>query len=43
MRTLTPLLLVVDELERLADAPDALAVLGAVVRYAPPSSAPWCS
>ena len=34
----TPLLLVVDELERLADAPDALlAVLGAVVRYAPPT------
>ena len=33
----TPLLLVLDELERLADAPDALAVLGAVVRYAPPT------
>jgi ATP/maltotriose-dependent transcriptional regulator MalT/DNA-binding SARP family transcriptional activator len=32
-----PLVLVVDELERLAAAPDALAVLAAFVRYAPPT------
>ena len=30
-----PVLLVIDELERIADAPEALAVLAAVVRYAP--------
>ena len=29
----------IDELERLGDAPDALAVIGAVVRYAPPRHA----
>jgi ATP/maltotriose-dependent transcriptional regulator MalT/DNA-binding SARP family transcriptional activator len=33
----TPLLLVIDELERLAEAPDALAVIAALVRYAPPA------
>lgn len=32
-----PLVLVVDELERLASAPGALAVLSAFVRYAPPT------
>ena len=32
-----PVVLVVDEVERIADAPDALAVLSAVVRYAPPA------
>jgi DNA-binding SARP family transcriptional activator len=33
----TSLLLVIDELERIADAPEALAVVAALVRYAPPS------
>jgi DNA-binding SARP family transcriptional activator len=33
----SPVLLVVDELERLAEAPEALAVLGGLIRYAPPS------
>lgn len=32
-----PLMLVVDEVERIAQAPEALAVLSAVVRYAPPA------
>src|SRR4051794_33549559 len=32
-----PVLLVIDELERLAEAPDALAALGGFVRYAPPT------
>ncbi len=32
----SPVLLVVDELERIARAPDALAVISALVRYAPP-------
>jgi ATP/maltotriose-dependent transcriptional regulator MalT/DNA-binding SARP family transcriptional activator len=32
----SPVILVVDELERLAAAPEALGVLGAFVRYAPP-------
>jgi DNA-binding SARP family transcriptional activator len=32
----SPVVLVVDELERLAAAPEALGVLGAFVRYAPP-------
>jgi DNA-binding SARP family transcriptional activator len=32
-----PLLLVIDELERIADASEALAVIAALVRYAPPS------
>jgi DNA-binding SARP family transcriptional activator len=31
----TPLLLVIDELERIAQAPDALAVLASLIRYAP--------
>jgi LuxR family maltose regulon positive regulatory protein len=31
----TPVLLVIDELERIAQAPEALAVLASVVRYAP--------
>jgi DNA-binding SARP family transcriptional activator len=31
-----PLLLVVDEMERIAEAPEALAVIAALVRYAPP-------
>jgi DNA-binding SARP family transcriptional activator len=30
-----PVLLVIDELERIANAPEALAVVGAIVRYAP--------
>jgi DNA-binding SARP family transcriptional activator len=33
----TPVVLVIDELERLAHAPAALAVLGSLVRYAPPA------
>lgn len=33
----TPIVLVLDELERIAAAPGALAVIAAVVRYAPPS------
>jgi DNA-binding SARP family transcriptional activator len=33
----TPLLLVIDELERIADAREALAVIAALLRYAPPS------
>ena len=33
----TPVVLVIDELERIAQAPDALAVLGSLVRYAPPA------
>jgi LuxR family transcriptional regulator, maltose regulon positive regulatory protein len=33
----TPLLFVIDELERIAEAPEALAVVAALVRYAPPS------
>src|SRR6185437_6396195 len=33
----TEVVLVIDELERIAHAPDALAVLGALVRYAPPA------
>jgi LuxR family maltose regulon positive regulatory protein len=33
----TPVLLVIDELERLAEAPEALAALGGLVRYAPPT------
>src|SRR5204863_3851548 len=33
----TPLVLVIDELERIAEAPEALAVMAALVRYAPPS------
>lgn len=33
----SPLLLVIDELERIADAPEALAVVASLVRYAPPS------
>ena len=33
----TPLLLVIDELERIAEAPEALAVVAAAVRYAPDS------
>jgi ATP/maltotriose-dependent transcriptional regulator MalT len=33
----TPLLLVIDELERIADAPEALAAVAAAVRYAPDS------
>src|SRR5581483_2594764 len=32
-----PLVLVIDELERIADSEDALDVLAAFVRYAPPS------
>ncbi len=32
-----PLVLVIDEIERIVDAKDALAVLGAFLRYAPPS------
>src|SRR5512133_2920197 len=32
-----PVLLVIDELERLAEAPEALAALGGFVRYAPPT------
>ena len=32
-----PVVLVIDELERLESAPDALAVIGAVARYAPPT------
>jgi DNA-binding SARP family transcriptional activator len=32
----TPLVLVVDEVERIADAPEALVVIAALVRYAPP-------
>lgn len=32
-----PVVLVIDELERLAQAPEALAVIGAVARYAPPA------
>jgi DNA-binding SARP family transcriptional activator len=31
----TPVLLVIDELERIAEAPEALAVIAALVRYAP--------
>ena len=34
-----PVVLVIDELERLEGAPDALAVIGAVSRYAPPDAA----
>ncbi len=33
----SPVLLVIDELERLAEAPEALAALGGLLRYAPPS------
>ena len=33
----TPLVLVVDEVERIAEAPEALAVVAALVRYAPPT------
>jgi DNA-binding SARP family transcriptional activator len=33
----TPLLLVIDELERIADSSDALAVIAALLRYAPPT------
>jgi DNA-binding SARP family transcriptional activator len=33
----TPVVLVIDELERIAHAPDALAALGSLVRYAPPA------
>jgi DNA-binding SARP family transcriptional activator len=33
----SPVLLVIDELERLADAPEALAALGGFLRYAPPT------
>jgi DNA-binding SARP family transcriptional activator len=33
----TPVLLVVDELERIAHAPESVAVLAAIVRYAPPT------
>ena len=32
-----PVLLVIDELERIAHAPEALAVIAALVRYAPPA------
>lgn len=34
----TPLLLVVDDLERLADSPEALDVLGSFLRYLPPAA-----
>ena len=33
----TPVVLVIDELERIAGAPGALAVMGSLVRYAPPA------
>jgi len=33
----TPLLLVIDELERIADSSEALAVIAALLRYAPPA------
>ncbi len=33
----TPVVLVIDEVERIAHAPEALAVIGSLVRYAPPA------